>query len=48
MHGEYETLFLDDLNEMAATGKTAADDLLERYHGRWGGSVEPAFEECAY
>jgi len=48
MHGEYETLFLDDLNEMAATGKTAADDLLERYYGRWNQSVEPAFEECAY
>lgn len=47
-HGENEALFLDDLDESVATGRVPADDLLERYHGSWSESVEPAFTECAY
>ncbi len=43
-----ETGFLDTLDEIAASGKTPSEVLLERYHGAWGGSVEPVFEECAF
>ncbi len=47
-HGENEALFLDDLDEIAKTGISPAERLLERYHGAWGESVEPIFEEAAY
>jgi glutamate--cysteine ligase len=47
-HGENEALFLDDLDEIAKTGVSPAERLLERYHGAWGESVEPIFEEAAY
>ncbi|GGF69423.1 glutamate--cysteine ligase [Azorhizobium oxalatiphilum] len=46
--GRDETRFLCTLEEVVATGRTPADVLLERYHGAWQGSVEPAFEELAY
>ncbi len=47
-HGENEALFLDDLDEIAKTGISPAERLLERYHTAWGESVEPIFEEAAY
>ena len=47
-HGENEALFLDDLDEIAKTGISPAERLLERYHGAWGESVEPIFDEAAY
>jgi glutamate--cysteine ligase len=47
-HGENEALFLDDLDEIAKTGVSPAERLLERYYGAWGESVEPIFEEAAY
>lgn len=47
-HGENEALFLDDLDEIAKTGISPAERLLERYHGAWGESVEPIFKEAAY
>jgi glutamate--cysteine ligase len=46
--GRDETHFLDPLDEIVARGKTPAEDLLERYHGPWGGSVAPAFAECVF
>jgi glutamate--cysteine ligase len=27
---------------------TPAEELLEKFHGPWGGSVEPVFSEYAY
>ncbi len=47
-HGENEALFLDDLDEIAKTGVSPAERLLERYHTAWGESVEPIFDEAAY
>ena len=47
-HGENEALFLDDLDEIAKTGVSPAERLLERYHGAWNESVEPIFDEAAY
>ncbi len=46
--GNDEAHFLAPLEETAARGKTAAGELLDLYHGRWNGSVEPVFEEYAY
>lgn len=43
--GRDETHFLDCLDEMAVSGVTLAERLLEAFHGPWGGSVRPAFTE---
>lgn len=47
-HGENESLFLDDLDEIVKTGRTRAEDLIDRFNGDWGGSIEPVFTEAAY
>ena len=41
--GRDETRYLEVLEDRLARGTTAAQELLEKYHGPWGGSVEPAF-----
>lgn len=46
--GVSEARYLDPLDEIVATGRTQAERLLTLYHGRWGGTVEPAFEECVF
>ncbi len=46
--GNDEAHFLAPLEETVARGKTAAGELLDLYHGRWGGSVDPVFKEYAY
>ena len=46
--GSDETRHLDALDAILASGRTQAEDLLARYHGAWGGSVAPAFEECVF
>jgi glutamate--cysteine ligase len=46
--GEDETQYLEVLDELVARGITPAEELLEKYYGPWGGSVEPAFDEYAY
>jgi len=43
-----ETQYLAPLDDIIARGKTPAEDLIEKYKGPWGGSVEPVFEELAY
>ncbi|WP_421785786.1 glutamate--cysteine ligase [Hyphobacterium sp.] len=47
-HGENEAVFLDDLEAIADSGRSPAEDLLQRYHSGWEHSVEPAFTDCAY
>ncbi|MPT22961.1 MAG: glutamate--cysteine ligase [Starkeya sp.] len=46
--GQDETRFLDVLQEIVDSGKTAAERKLELFHGRWNGSVDPLFGEFAY
>ena len=46
--GSDETIFLDVIEEVAASGVTRAERLLERFHGPWGGNIDKVFEECAY
>jgi glutamate--cysteine ligase len=47
-NGRDETRYLRPLEESIALGITSAEELLEKYHGTWKGSVEPVFEEYAY
>lgn len=43
-----ETEYLEALQLIVDRGTTPAEELLERFHGRWQGSVDPLFTECAY
>jgi glutamate--cysteine ligase len=46
--GRDEGLYLEPLKEFVECGITPAEELLEKYHGAWEGSVEPVFAEYAY
>ena len=46
--GKTEASFLDVLDETANTGKTAAENLLDLYHGAWNGNIERVFRDFAY
>ena len=46
--GRDETCYLDPLHTIIASGRTPAEELLERFHGSWRGSVDPVFSEYAY
>src|SRR5205814_806587 len=43
-----ETRYLESMEEFTERGITPAEELLEKYHGPWGRSVEPVFTEYAY
>ncbi len=47
-HGENETVFLQELDEMARTGKSNADILIEKYAGDWDGDIMQAYKDCIY
>ncbi|MBX6425735.1 MAG: glutamate--cysteine ligase [Variibacter sp.] len=46
--GDDETIYLEPLEAIVESGVTPAEEMLEKFHGPWGGSVEPAFVEYAY
>ena len=46
--GADETIFLGAVEEILDKNKCPAEELLERFHGPWAGSVDPVFEEFAY
>ena len=46
--GDDETGFVMELQEIADSGVTPAERLLERYHGAWDRDVRPVFDEMAY
>ena len=46
--GRDEARYLAPLDDLVDRGQTAAERLLERYEGAWGGSIDPVFEHCAY
>ena len=43
-----ETGYLADLEEIADSGITPAERLLDLYNGAWGGRIDPVFEALAY
>jgi glutamate--cysteine ligase len=46
--GRDEQRHLETLDDIVARGITPAEDLIEKFKGPWGGSVEPVFREEAY
>jgi len=47
-HGESETIYLQELDEFARTGKTNADRLLDLYAGDWNKDILRAYTDCRY
>ena len=43
-----ETHFLNAIQEIAASGKTAADELLEHYNGDWNGDLDRVYADYSY
>jgi glutamate--cysteine ligase len=48
VRGQDETRYLREIEKYVARGITPAEELLEKFHGPWGHSVEPVFKEYAY
>jgi glutamate--cysteine ligase len=48
VNGCDETRYLEPVEGYIESGITPAEELLEKYHGPWRGSVEPVFTEYAY
>jgi glutamate--cysteine ligase len=48
LNGQDETRYLDVLDDRLARGTTPAQELLAKYYGPWGGSVDPIYTEEAY
>jgi glutamate--cysteine ligase len=46
--GHDETRYLRPVQDYVARGITPAEELLEKFHGAWAGSVDPVFQEFAY
>jgi glutamate--cysteine ligase len=46
--GADEARYLEPLAEIAESGLTRADRLLERFHGEWGGRIDPVWRELAF
>src|SRR5262245_50229514 len=46
--GHDESRYLRPLQEIVARGITPAEELLKKFHGPWGGSVEPVYKDYAY
>jgi glutamate--cysteine ligase len=46
--GRDETRYLESLQRTIDAGRTPAEEMLEKFHGPWKGSVEPAYEEYAF
>jgi glutamate--cysteine ligase len=46
--GHDETRYLDVLDDWLARGTTPAQELLEKFHGPWAGSVDPIYTQEAY
>jgi glutamate--cysteine ligase len=46
--GGTEEGFLQPLHEIAAAGRTRAEDLLAKFHGEWGGDLKRLYAEYSY
>jgi len=46
--GRDESRYLEPLDQIVEAGRTPAEDMLQKFNGAWGGSVEPAYEEYAF
>jgi len=46
--GRDETRHLEPLQRTIEAGRSPAEEMLEKFHGSWKGSVEPAYDEYAF
>ncbi|MCD2315032.1 glutamate--cysteine ligase [Sphingomonas sp. IC-11] len=46
--GDNETGYLDPLREIVRLGKVPAEQLLDRYHGAWGGDLSRVYAEQSF
>jgi glutamate--cysteine ligase len=46
--GQDETKHLRSLDRIVESGRTPAEEMLEKFHLEWGGSVDPVYTEYAY
>ena len=46
--GDDESGFLHPLWEIADSGRTLAEHWLERFHGAWGGRIDPVWDEALF
>ena len=46
--GQDETRYLNRLEQIAAAGRTPAEEKLDRFREAWGGKVDPVFAEYAF
>ena len=46
--GTDETGYLAPLHDIVRSGRTAADEMLGQFNGRWDGSVKPVFTDYAF
>jgi glutamate--cysteine ligase len=46
--GQDETRYIGRLEQIAADGRTPAEEKLDRFHEAWGGKVDPVFAEYAF
>jgi len=47
-YGETETVFLAELDDIAKTGNSNADKLLNLYKGAWDADITRAYQDCVY
>ncbi|MFA5901464.1 MAG: glutamate--cysteine ligase, partial [Hyphomicrobium sp.] len=43
-----ESVYLDHLDEVAVSGRTLADRLIEKFEGPWSRQIDHVFEEYAF
>jgi glutamate--cysteine ligase len=46
--GEDESHFVETLAEIAETGRSPSDQMLEDLKTKWAGSIDPIFRDYAY
>jgi glutamate--cysteine ligase len=46
--GRNESRYLEPLGDLVTRGRTPAEELLEKFHGEWRGSVALVYDEYAY
>src|SRR5690349_7840521 len=46
--GRDESRYLEPLERILESGRTPAEEMLDKFNGDWGGSVEPVYQEYAF
>jgi len=47
-HGENESVFLQELDNFARTGRSNADRLISDFTDKWDGDILKAYTDCRY